>query len=84
MKKKLGSLKPVVAQSAKPIMQPVIGVLLNVREKGPDVQLRVSYIVSNASWSPKYDLRVSSKERTMEVRGGGREMACGVTLVLSL
>ena len=74
MRKKLASLKPVVAQSATPIMQPVIGVLLNVREEGPDVQLRVSYIVSNASWKPKYDLRVSSKERTMEVRvrGGGR------------
>lgn len=47
--------------------QPVIGVLLNVKEKA-EIQLLVSYIVSNASWTPKYDLRVSSKERTMEVR----------------
>jgi uncharacterized protein (TIGR02231 family) len=68
VRNKLASLKPVkMAQSDKPVMQPVIGVLLNVRGEGSDIQLRVSYIVSNASWKPKYDLRVSSKERTMEV-----------------
>ena len=73
MRNKLASLKPVkMAQSDKPVMQPVIGVLLNVRGEGSDIQLRVSYIVSNASWKPKYDLRVSSKERTMEVRGRER------------
>lgn len=27
----------------------------------------VSYVVSNASWTPRYDLRVSSSERTMQV-----------------
>ena len=31
------------------------------------VYLQVSYVVTNASWSPKYDLRVSSSDRTMEV-----------------
>ncbi len=46
--------------------QQVIGVLLTVREEG-EIQLRVSYVVSNASWSPKYDLRVSSADRTMDV-----------------
>lgn len=59
-----------MARSAEPIKQPVIGILLNVREEAAQVQLRVSYLVSNASWRPKYDVRVSSKERTMEVREG--------------
>jgi hypothetical protein len=44
----------------------VIGILLNVQESA-EIQLLVSYVVSNASWSPKYDLRVSSGERTMQV-----------------
>lgn len=63
----LTQLKPKLAESAEPIKQPVIGILLNVKEEGSQIQLRVSYLVSNASWKPKYDLRVSSKERTMEV-----------------
>ena len=46
--------------------QQVIGILLNVQESA-EIQLLVSYVVSNASWSPKYDLRVSSNERTMQV-----------------
>jgi len=44
----------------------VIGILLNVREEA-EIQLLVSYVVSNASWTPRYDLRVSSSERTMQV-----------------
>ena len=46
--------------------QQVIGILLTVRESS-EIQLLVSYVVSNASWSPKYDLRVASSERTMQV-----------------
>lgn len=69
VKANLTNLKPTVAKSAKPIKQPVIGILLNVREAG-QIHLRVSYLVSNASWKPKYDIRVSSKERTMKVREG--------------
>lgn len=68
VKANLTKLRPTVARSAEPIKQPVIGILLNVREQAAQVQLRVSYLVSNASWRPKYDVRVSSKERTMEVR----------------
>lgn len=67
VKANLTKLRPTVARSAEPIKQPVIGILLNVREQAAQVQLRVSYLVSNASWRPKYDIRVSSKERTMEV-----------------
>ena len=48
------------------VKQQVIGVLLTVREEAK-IQLLVSYVVSNASWTPKYDLRVSSAERTMQV-----------------
>lgn len=40
--------------------------MLMVKEKG-EVSLRVSYVVSDASWKPKYDLRVSSANRTMAV-----------------
>ena len=44
----------------------VIGILLTVKEGG-EIILKVSYVVSNASWTPKYDLRVSSAERSMAV-----------------
>lgn len=44
----------------------MIGILLSVKEEA-EVQLLVSYVVSHASWNPKYDLRVSSSERTMQV-----------------
>ena len=32
-----------------------------------DVELALSYIVSSASWSPQYDLRVFSNDKTMKV-----------------
>ena len=32
-----------------------------------DVVLALSYVVSNASWSPQYDLRVFSNNKTMKV-----------------
>ena len=32
-----------------------------------DVSLVVSYVVSNASWSSAYDVRVFTKDRTMKV-----------------
>ena len=32
-----------------------------------DVELALSYIVSNASWSTQYDLRVFSNDKTMKV-----------------
>lgn len=31
------------------------------------VHLHVSYVVTHASWMPRYDLRVFSKDRKMEV-----------------
>lgn len=48
------------------VKQQVIGVLLTVQEEA-EIQLLISYVVSNASWTPKYDLRVSSAERAMQV-----------------
>ena len=32
-----------------------------------DVRLIISYIVTNASWSPAYDVRVFTKDKTMKV-----------------
>ena len=45
----------------------VLCVLLDVI-KDTEVQLKVSYVVSKAMWSPKYDLRVFSKDGQMKVR----------------
>ena len=33
-----------------------------------DVTLLVSYVVSNASWTSAYDVRVFTKNKTMKVR----------------
>ena len=44
----------------------VLCILLDVA-KDADIQLKVSYVVSNAMWSPKYDLRVFSKDGKMKV-----------------
>ena len=43
-----------------------ISVLLDASKNG-EVTLIVSYIVSNASWTPLYDVRVFNKENTMQV-----------------
>ena len=66
LKKRLSDLKPKLNKPSEPVKQPVIGILLSVKEEA-EIQLLVSYVVTNASWSPKYDLRVSSEERTMHV-----------------
>ncbi|KAI0240642.1 Protein F37C4.5 [Lamellibrachia satsuma] len=44
----------------------VLCVLLDVI-KDTEVQLKVSYVVSKAMWSPKYDLRVFSKDGQMKI-----------------
>ena len=36
-------------------------------EKDVDVRLFISYVVYNASWSPSYDLRVFTKDKSMKV-----------------
>ncbi len=33
-----------------------------------EVELYISYVVSKAKWSPKYDIRVFSNDNTMKVR----------------
>lgn len=63
---RLRVLEPTLDRPAEPVKQQVIGILLNVSETA-EIQLLVSYVVSNASWSPKYDVRVSSADRTMQV-----------------
>jgi hypothetical protein len=60
-------LEPTLKKTPEVLKQQVIGVLLTVQEEA-EIQLLVSYVVSNASWTPKYDLRVSSAERTMQVK----------------
>ena len=66
LNKQLAELKPKMEKPSEPVKQQVIGILLDVKEEA-EIQLLVSYVVSNAGWSPKYDLRVSSSERTMQV-----------------
>lgn len=46
--------------------QQVIGILLEVKESA-EVKLLFSYLVHDAGWTPKYDLRVSSIDKKMEV-----------------
>ena len=62
----LSRLEPKLTKKTEPVKKQVIGILLTV-QKEAEIQLLVSYVVSNASWTPKYDLRVSSAETTMEV-----------------
>jgi uncharacterized protein (TIGR02231 family) len=63
---KLSNLTPKIRIEGEVIKQTIIGILLAVKEKG-DIKLLVSYVVSNAGWSPRYDLRVDSSQRTMTV-----------------
>jgi len=46
--------------------QQVIGILLEVKESS-QVKLLFSYLVHNAGWTPKYDLRVTSASKAMQV-----------------
>ena len=59
------STKPKPGGTTAPKQQ-VIGVLLEVKETS-EVKLRFSYLVHDAGWTPKYDLRVSSVDKKMEV-----------------
>ncbi len=36
-------------------------------EKDVEVELCVSYVVTNAKWSPKYDIRVFGSDKQMKV-----------------
>lgn len=36
-------------------------------EKDVEVELLVSYVVTNARWSPKYDIRVFGNDKQMKV-----------------
>ncbi|XP_057307602.1 protein F37C4.5-like [Hydractinia symbiolongicarpus] len=43
-----------------------VSILLDVKEKG-SVTLVVSYVVSNASWKPLYDVRAYNKDNTVQI-----------------
>ncbi|CAF1033344.1 unnamed protein product [Brachionus calyciflorus] len=42
-----------------------ITILVQCNLEKSDIELDISYLVRNASWSPKYDIRVNGKERSM-------------------
>ena len=44
-----------------------ITILVESKSDDTEVYLYVSYLVNNASWIPKYDIRVFSKDKSMIV-----------------
>ena len=44
-----------------------VTILIDTKFENAEVELKVSYVVYNASWTPKYDVRVSSKDKSMVV-----------------
>jgi hypothetical protein len=44
-----------------------ITILVEAQNNDTEVFLYVSYLVQNASWIPKYDIRVFSKDKSMIV-----------------
>jgi len=44
-----------------------ITILVEAKSDDSEVFLYVSYLVQNASWIPKYDIRVFSKDKSMIV-----------------
>lgn len=44
-----------------------LSILLDAKQNGR-IELHVSYVVSNARWSPKYDVRVNSESKRMQVQ----------------
>ncbi len=45
----------------------VLEALVEAQNNDTEVFLYVSYLVQNASWIPKYDIRVFSKDKSMIV-----------------
>jgi len=63
----LSNLEPTSnKKSEESPKQQVIGILLEVKESS-QVKLLFSYLVHNAGWTPKYDLRVTSASKAMQV-----------------
>ena len=42
-------------------------ILIETSYDDVDIELLVSYVVKNAKWSPKYDIRVDSNQKIMTV-----------------
>ena len=53
-----------------------VKVTLDAKEE-TDIMLIVSYVVSNASWTPSYDARVFTKDKTMKVSENNTTMRFG-------
>jgi len=41
--------------------------LIEAAKENAEVNLSISYVVYNASWTPKYDIRVFNKDKSMVV-----------------
>eukprot|EP00118_Oscarella_pearsei_P000562 m.5253 g.5253 ORF g.5253 m.5253 type:complete len:601 (+) comp12617_c0_seq1:69-1871(+) len=63
--KKLRKKKPVDSQ---PHVEEIreLSVLLHAEEPG-SIELHISYVVTNAKWTPQYDIRVESETKNMEI-----------------
>ena len=44
-----------------------VTVVLNVVDPSQPIELELTYLVTNASWSPSYDIRISSDDSTMSL-----------------
>jgi hypothetical protein len=44
-----------------------IVILIEAAKENSEVNLSISYVVYNASWTPKYDIRVFNKDKSMVV-----------------
>jgi len=65
--KELSNLEPTSNKKSKESpKQQVIGILLEVKESS-QIKLLFSYLVYNAGWTPKYDLRVTGASKAMQV-----------------
>ena len=49
-----------------------VTIVLNVEDASSPITLMLTYIVSNASWSPSYDVRISSEDNSMALTYFGR------------
>ena len=44
-----------------------IKILIEAKNDDTEISLLLSYVINNASWTPKYDIRVYSDSKTMNV-----------------
>jgi len=44
-----------------------VSILIESKYDNSEIELHVSYLVSNATWTPKYDMRVLSEDKSIKV-----------------